>query len=76
MGIFYLSNTDIEKLGAQVFGMDPFIVLGIATFAFAGAGWLMGPFVGGAVFNLAYRGVLPEIRVVSTFNFLDTKVAR
>ncbi|KAF2094121.1 Pam17-domain-containing protein [Rhizodiscina lignyota] len=60
-GIAYLSQSDFDRWGASAFGLDPFILLGIATFAFAGAGWLMGPFAGGAVFNTMYRGVKPEI---------------
>jgi import inner membrane translocase subunit TIM23 len=35
--------------------LDPFISMGLITFAAAGAGWLVGPIVGTGVFNLSNR---------------------
>ena len=46
-------------------GLDPFVVLGLATAACGAVGWLIGPIFGNQVFNLAYRGVLGEFTRVS-----------
>ncbi|KAI9369302.1 mitochondrial import protein Pam17-domain-containing protein [Aspergillus egyptiacus] len=54
-GLQYLSSQDLEALGAQVMGLDPFVVLGMATAACGAAGWLVGPFVGNAVWGLVNR---------------------
>lgn len=63
-GIMYLSQTDFDQWAARTTGMDPFIVLGLSTFGFMGVGWLLGPVVGAPVFNMIYRGVIPEFRAV------------
>lgn len=55
LGVQYLSTQDIESLGAQVMGLDPFVVLGMATMACGAAGWLLGPFVGNGVWSLVNR---------------------
>ncbi|KAB8076936.1 mitochondrial import protein Pam17-domain-containing protein [Aspergillus leporis] len=54
-GVQVLSAQDLEHLGAQVMGLDPFVVLGMATAACGAVGWLMGPFVGNAVWGLVNR---------------------
>ncbi|KAJ9626256.1 hypothetical protein H2203_003888 [Taxawa tesnikishii (nom. ined.)] len=56
---------DIETIGYQMTGMDPFIVLGIATGACGVVGWLMGPFLGNAVFTLWKSSVRGEFLRVS-----------
>lgn len=48
------------------FGLDPFIVLGLITLGSGGVGWLLGPFLGNAVFGMAYRRVGPQIAEVSS----------
>ena len=48
-----------------MFGLDPMVVLGLATGACGAVGWLLGPFVGNAVFGLWYRRFGGEIAVVS-----------
>ncbi|PYI03837.1 presequence translocated-associated motor subunit pam17 [Aspergillus sclerotiicarbonarius CBS 121057] len=63
IGVQVLSSQDLESLGAQVMGLDPFIVLGMATAACGAAGWLMGPFVGNAVWGLVYRRYKPAVMV-------------
>ncbi|PLB41577.1 presequence translocated-associated motor subunit PAM17 [Aspergillus candidus] len=55
VGVQFLSTQDLESLGAQVMGLDPFIVLGMATAACGAAGWLAGPFVGNGVWGLVNR---------------------
>ena len=60
-----LMQRDLDSIGAQTLGLDPMIVLGLSTMGFAAAGWLVGPFFGNAVFNLAYRGVRGQIDAVS-----------
>ncbi|PLN75249.1 Pam17-domain-containing protein [Aspergillus taichungensis] len=55
VGVQFLSTQDLESLGAQVMGLDPFIVLGMATAACGAAGWLVGPFVGNGVWGLVNR---------------------
>lgn len=54
-GVQYLSTQDIESLGAQVMGLDPIVVLGMATMACGAAGWLLGPFVGNGLWSLVNR---------------------
>ncbi|KAL1963518.1 hypothetical protein VTN77DRAFT_8099 [Rasamsonia byssochlamydoides] len=55
VGIQILSTQDLESLGAQVMGLDPFVVLGLATAACGAVGWLAGPFLGNAIWGLVYR---------------------
>ncbi|RAL12032.1 presequence translocated-associated motor subunit PAM17 [Aspergillus homomorphus CBS 101889] len=63
VGVQVLSTQDLEALGAQVMGLDPFVVLGMATAACSAAGWLAGPFVGNAVWGLIYRRYKPSLLV-------------
>jgi import inner membrane translocase subunit TIM23 len=65
VGVQVLSAQDLESLGAQVMGLDPFVVLGLATAACGAVGWLAGPFVGNAVWGLVYRRYKPSVVVVS-----------
>ncbi|KAL2821783.1 Pam17-domain-containing protein [Aspergillus cavernicola] len=55
VGVQVLSSQNLEALGAQVMGLDPFIVLGMATAACGAAGWLVGPFLGNAVWGMVHR---------------------
>ncbi|KAL2852538.1 Presequence translocated-associated motor subunit pam17, mitochondrial [Aspergillus pseudoustus] len=55
VGVQVLSSQNLENLGAQVMGLDPFVVLGMATAACGAAGWLVGPFLGNAVWGLVNR---------------------
>ncbi|KAK2734156.1 TIM23 complex component [Myotisia sp. PD_48] len=50
-----LASQNLENLGTQVMGLDPLIVLGLATAASGAAGWLAGPFLGNALWGLVYR---------------------
>ncbi|KAL1975460.1 hypothetical protein VTN31DRAFT_3852 [Thermomyces dupontii] len=55
VGVQILSTQDLDALGAQVMGLDPFVVLGLATAACGAVGWLAGPFMGNAIWGLIYR---------------------
>ncbi|KAL9597470.1 MAG: hypothetical protein Q9219_005103 [cf. Caloplaca sp. 3 TL-2023] len=51
-------QANIDTLGAtlgSMFGLDPIIMLVLATGLTGTAGWLVGPFVGEGVFRLLYR---------------------
>lgn len=60
-----IGQYDIETLGYQMTGLDPFIVLGLSTAACGLVGWLMGPFLGSAVFGVWKGAVRREFAVVS-----------
>lgn len=64
-GVQVLSNQDLESLGAQVMGLDPFVVLGLATAACGAVGWLAGPMVGNGIWGLVYRKFGPSVATVS-----------
>ncbi len=68
MGVSVLSQQDLDALGGQMFGLDPFVVLGLTTAAFGAIGWLAGPFVGNAVFtamNRRFKGQIAEVSLNS-----------
>ena len=64
--MYILSQQDIERLGTQVLGLDPIIFVGVVTIACGAVGWLIGPFAGGAVFAMRWRGWRGEMAAVST----------
>lgn len=45
-------------------GLDPFLLLGLATAGSGAIGWLLGPFVGNAVFGLSHRKLGAQIAAV------------
>lgn len=49
-----LSRSDMDALVSQI-PLDPFITLGLITFACGGAGWLIGPTIGSLAFNWRNR---------------------
>lgn len=63
-GVQILSAQDLDALGAQVMGLDPFIVLGLATAAFGAMGWLIGPVLGNAVWGLVHRQYRRGVAIV------------
>lgn len=65
VGVQVLAAQDLEALGTQVMGLDPFVVLGLATAACGAVGWLMGPAVGNGVWGLVYRRYKPSVATVS-----------
>ena len=64
IGTSYLANKEID-MTQLIMGLDPLIVFGLATMSFGAAGWLAGPALGGAVFNMAKRKYTDQIAVVS-----------
>ncbi|OJJ62300.1 hypothetical protein ASPSYDRAFT_143086 [Aspergillus sydowii CBS 593.65] len=62
-GLQVLSAQNLENLGAQVMGLDPFVVLGLATAACGAAGWLVGPFLGNAIWGLVNRKYKTAVNV-------------
>jgi import inner membrane translocase subunit TIM23 len=58
-----LSAQDLDTLGAQVMGLDPFVVLGIATAACGALGWLIGPILGNTVWGLVHRQYLGGVAI-------------
>ena len=65
VGVQVLSGQDLEHLGATVMGLDPFVVLGLATAACGAVGWLLGPALGNGVWGLVYRKYKPSVNTVS-----------
>ncbi|TID27716.1 Pam17-domain-containing protein [Venturia nashicola] len=61
-GITVLTTNDYDQRGAQMIGLDPFITLGLGTFACGALGWLLGPFLGTALFNMYYKRLVPQMR--------------
>lgn len=67
VGVQVLSTQDLDTLGAQVMGLDPFIVLGLATAACGALGWLIGPILGNTVWGLVHRQYRGGIAIVSAY---------
>lgn len=63
LGAQILSSRDFESFGAQVMGLDPFVVLGMSTAACGAVGWLVGPFFGTAIWGTIYRRYTPAVAV-------------
>lgn len=59
-----LANKEID-VTQTIFGMDPLIVFGLATISSGAAGWLAGPALGGAVFNVVKSRYREQIAQVS-----------
>ena len=62
-GIFTLGQQNFESM--NLFGLDPFLLLGMATMASGAVGWLLGPFIGNAVFGVMWRRLRGQIAAVS-----------
>ncbi|PGH31689.1 hypothetical protein GX50_05529 [[Emmonsia] crescens] len=54
-GVQVLAANNMDTIGAQALGLDPFIVLGLATAACAALGWLLGPILGNSLWGLVHR---------------------
>ena len=58
-GLLYFGSQEVDPTQV-IFGMDPFMVYGIATVGCAAAGWLVGPPVGTGVWHLWNRKKMPQ----------------
>ncbi|OJD13960.1 hypothetical protein AJ78_05647 [Emergomyces pasteurianus Ep9510] len=54
-GVQVLAANNMDTIGAQALGLDPFIVLGLATASCAALGWLLGPILGNSLWGLVHR---------------------
>ncbi|KAF4309477.1 Mitochondrial import protein Pam17 [Botryosphaeria dothidea] len=61
VGVNLVLGYDVDSLGAQTFGLDPFIVMGLSTVACGCVGWLLGPAIGDGMFRLVYRKIGRQI---------------
>ncbi|KAF1815963.1 mitochondrial import protein Pam17 [Eremomyces bilateralis CBS 781.70] len=59
-GTSFILSRDLEAAAAQMVGLDPFIVMGLSTMGLGAVGWLLGPLLGNALFNIMYRKYLPD----------------
>ncbi|MCJ1441743.1 MAG: TIM23 complex component [Stictis urceolatum] len=55
LGAGFIANQDPDNMGIGAFGLDPIVVMGMATLACGAVGWVVGPFMGSAVFGGVYR---------------------
>lgn len=63
-----MAQQDIDGWAAQIYGLDPIMVLGATTFAVATGGWLCGPSFGTALFKVwagrkGWNGPIAEVRM-------------
>ena len=73
IGIQVLSSQDLDAMGAQVMGLDPFIVLGLATAACGAIGWLAGPVLGNGLWGLInrrFRSSFAQVSITISLSFL------
>lgn len=75
-GLGWLSEQNLEQLGSQLFGMDPLFVMGLSALGFAGAGWVVGPFIGSAIWRASYSSRVKGMAAVSLPAFADCLVSR
>lgn len=69
-GVQFLATTDIDALGGAIGGLDPFIVIGLATAACGAVGWLTGPVLGNGVWGLVNRRFKAAFARVGAFEFV------
>lgn len=62
-----IAEFEIEHIGAQLTGLDPMFVIGGSLMGIGGVGWLMGPFLGTAIFKVWKSSVATEFVRVCTF---------
>ncbi|EEQ86802.1 hypothetical protein RJZ56_005601 [Blastomyces dermatitidis] len=62
-GVQVLAANNMDTIGAQALGLDPFIVLGLATASCAALGWLLGPILGNSLWGLVHRKYKASVAV-------------
>lgn len=63
-----LVMSDMDAIVGQL-PLDPFISLGLISFACGGMGWLMGPIVGTGIFNMMNRKYISQMATVRLLSF-------
>lgn len=58
----YLGNIEIQ-VDKPIMGLDPFMVMGGAVLLGGGVGYMFGPFLGTALFNLKNRAALQQFKI-------------
>lgn len=64
-GMSFLATQSLESLSATFLNLDPFLILGISVAVFLAVGWLIGPFLGNAIWGLVNRRYKPAFTSVS-----------
>jgi len=64
----YLAQQSLDSIA--VFGLDPLMVMGLSVLGSGGVGWLLGPFLGDAVFGVRYRRIAGQMAEVSVSLFV------
>lgn len=72
-GTYVVTTQDIEGAVNKIYALDPIVIMGISTLSCVGLGWLLGPFVGNAVFNFRHRALRSQIALVSCDNVQETQ---
>ena len=67
LGMVLLQSNALDIL-STMFGLDPFVSMGLTVTAAGGAGWLLGPVAGSTVFRLANSKVMRDMEAVSHGN--------
>lgn len=67
-GMQALVMSDMDAIVGQL-PLDPFISLGLISFACGGMGWLMGPIVGTGIFNMMNRKYISQMATVRLLSF-------
>lgn len=60
IGANYFASMEIDHT-KTFFGVDPILVLGAATIACGGLGYLLGPTIGGTIWKVSHRQILPLV---------------
>jgi import inner membrane translocase subunit TIM23 len=71
VGLQAFINGGYDSTLAASFGLDPLMVTGLSTIGMMGAGWLIGPFFGGAIFSMRYSAMKGDIQRVSMEDLYD-----
>ncbi|KAI9755030.1 MAG: hypothetical protein M4579_004433 [Chaenotheca gracillima] len=51
-GLFVLAQQDLDPMSVSIFGLDPMLLFGLTIAGFGTIGWLVGPFLGNAMFRM------------------------
>ncbi|KAI6607753.1 hypothetical protein MCOR12_000175 [Pyricularia oryzae] len=74
-GAIFLGSGSLDSLVSQL-PLDPFFTLGLMTFGFAALGWLVGPILGSAAFNVLHRSTKRQMTLKENQFFARVKKNR